>query len=227
MGPLDSYDVEWGEWALDSDYESNSDITSFAVPPYIGPGFDEDEEEAVEEGIWQDLRNAIATQVKNDGITKSRLSAGQNPAYVAEDAVEQIFYDVAEFYSWYFNPDDDRKIFQLTQKTGASSTLKRAVAPTVADNLEAMKEVGEIPDDQDPELLQDMITDALVDYILNWEDWYYDRMEDELVDDYFYQKEMYDSIYLESDYGDYSNIDGDDEQYDGYSGVPFIGEEDE
>lgn len=229
--------IPFGEFNL-VDPLLSFDLTPASVDDEGGA---QDDESNALEGIWSDLEQAIIKVVKADGIRPDSIQEGQTEDQVFEDAVSQIYYDVSEFYDWYFDPEDDRSFFLKTlvsegnlSNSGSGlgqndvkdipSWLTDAVKPVVDDNLDAMREVDEIPEGQDTEGLDDEITDALSKYILNWQDWYYDRKEEEEIDSYFEQKSFYDDIYLDDDYGDLGNL-LDDGQFDGVSDVPYIGEE--
>lgn len=174
--------------------------------------------------IWSRLEEVIRAQVKKDGIKPESIQTGETEAQVFENAVSTIYHDVAEFYAWYFNPDDDRSYTLANQKrVDIPPGLRDAVKPVVDDNLDAMREVGEIPAGQDTDGLSDQITDSLSRYILNWQDWYYDRKREEDIDGYFETKSFYDDIYLDGDYGGLTNL-LDDNQYDGITDVPYIAE---
>lgn len=201
-------------------------ILSFTINPTITPSNDFEIPSVDPElgSIEETLLEAIRAQVKKDGIDPKSIQEGQIEQQVYDDAVAQIYFDVTGFYDWYFNPDDDRPSFLINQdKVVIPSGLRDAVKPVVDDNLEAMREVNEIPTGLDTEGLNDIVTDALSRYILNWEKWYYDRKKEEEIDNYFEQKSFYDEIYIYSDYGQLSNL-LDEEQYDGISDVPWIGE---
>lgn len=163
-------------------------------------------------GIWEALKKAIARQIKADGIKESQILPGETEQTVFEDALENVYYDVANFYYWIFNKTDDRRIYTLSQKDSAIPTwIRNAVTPTVKDNLDEMRAVGEIPADRDTPELENIIVDTLSRYIVNWEDWYYDRKEDEAQEDYLANIGFYQDIYIDSDYGDLTNISNDEE----------------
>lgn len=184
-----------GEETVDYGYlDGQGSLTSFQVTTSEGT-------------IWDGLKKAIMRQVKADGIKESVLQPGETKQAVFEDAVENIYNDVAEFYYWYFVKDDDRRVFTLTQKQSAIPTwLKSAVEPVVKDNLEAMRFSGEIPADRDIPSLEPQVVDYLSRYIVNWQDWYYDRKENEYLDDHYYLIDTYRDIYLETDYGNLTNL---------------------
>ena len=211
------------------------------IIPYIEPvGLSEPK-------VNDNLLKVIRDQVTRDGIDEKRISQvpgnKEDPKDVMEDAISTIYNDVNDFYAWYFNSDDDRTIW-LGQKASQNfritgngdiqpikwysdvpAKIRDAVKPVVLDNLEAMREVGEIPDGQDTPSLDQIITDNLSKYIRNWAAWYYDRHEIEVVDDYFEILSMYENIYIDDDgyEATLSNLQ-DNAQYDGVTDVPFYGE---
>lgn len=175
--------------------------------------------------IWTTLLDDIQAQVKKDGIKPESIQLGQIESEVLDDAITFIYHDVAEFYDWYFNPDDDRTFFLVHQEgVDIPPALRDDVKAVVDENLDAMREVDEIPVGQDVVGLDDIITDALSRYILNWEGWFYDRKRNEDIENYFEQKSLHDDIYIESDYGDYSNLP-DDGQFDGVTDIPYLSKE--
>lgn len=205
----------------------DSGLLSFAVPTdeVNVPDGNEVPVEPPLKGIWLNLEKAIRAQVTKDGIKADSILPGQTESEVLNDAVTTIYHDVSEFYSWYFNPDDDRSWFLKDQKNvEIPPWLRDAVKPVVDDNLDAMREVGEIPKSKDTPTLSDEITDALSRYILNWQDWFYDRKREEAIDNYFEQKSFYDDIYIDSPYGTEDNI-LDDNQFDGIGDVPYLSKE--
>lgn len=213
----------------------DSGILSFAVPVdnIIGnnvtevnvPDGNEVPVEPPLDGIWSKLEEAIRAQVKKDGIKPESIQEGQTEADVLEDAVATIYHDVSEFYAWYFNPDDDRNfILKEQKKVDIPPDLRSVVKSVVDDNLDAMREVDEIPTGQDVPGLDDIITDSLSRYIINWQDWFYDRKREEAIDNYFEQKSFYDDIYREDDYGQLSNL-LDENQFDGLSDIPYLTDE--
>lgn len=200
-----------------------SDILSFVIPPIDSEPYLEPMSE--EKSIWSNLQNAVEKQVKSDGIKKDSIQPGQLESDVSDYAVAEIYHDVAEFYNWYFDHDDDRYRFLRFQKSsGVPSWLKDAVKPVVDENLDAMRKADEIPPGEDVHDLSDHLTDALSRYIINWQDWFYDRKREEELDDYFEQKSFNDDIYYDSDYGDLTNI-VDPDGYDGISDVPYLTKE--
>lgn len=208
----------------------DSGLLSFAVPvdTVAGDNVSDGNEVPVEpplDGIWSDLEKAIRAQVKKNGIKADSIQEGQTEAQVFEDAVAVIYHDVSEFYAWYFNPDDDRSYVLINQKSVAvPPELSKAVKPVVDDNLDAMREVDEIPAGKDSVNLDIDITSALSQYIVDWQDWFYDRKREEDIGNYFEQKSFYDDTYLEDDYGQLTNL-LDDNQFDGISDVPYLTDE--
>lgn len=177
-------------------FVSNSD-TDFIEPS---------DDDIVPGSIWDKLMKAITTVVKADGIRKESILSGQSTASITTNAVENIYYDVAEFYDWYFEPNDERNEIMRYQKAATIlSPLRAAVKPIVEHNLADMREADLIPIDKESDNLVDTVTDNLTRYILDWQDWYYDRKEQEEIDDYFYDKSTYEDIYINSDYGDMTN----------------------
>ncbi len=175
--------------------------------------------------IWDNLQEVINQVVKRDGIKEDSILPGELEGDVFLDAVSDIYTDVSEFYAWWFNPDDDRSVFIAHQKlVQIPGFIKDAVNPVVLDNLDAMREVGEIPLGSDNDSLGDVITDGLSRYIVNWQSWYYDRKRDQAIDDYFELKSVYEDTYLDGDYGGLNNI-LDDGQYDGISDIPYLSKE--
>lgn len=171
--------------------------------------------------IWDTLREVIEKQVKKDGIRKDSIQNYEIESDVIEDAVENIYHDVAEFYAWYFNPDDDRSIFTKSQKpVNVLPGLVAAVSPVVDSNLDAMRDVNEIPTGLDGPNLDEQLDASLSRYITNWQDWYYDRKERDAIEGYFELMATHEAVYLDGEYGDLTNIlDGN--QYDGVTDVPY------
>lgn len=200
------------------------EIESPFVDPFVGDN-EPPESDASEGDIRDNLKEVIQAQVNKDGIKKEFILPDELEMDVNTDAVAQIYYDVADFYEWYWNKSDDRFFFLQSQKQSAiPSKILDAVKPVVEDNLDAMREVNEIPAGQDTDGLADRISNALSRYIVNWEDWYYERKKEQDLDAYFEQKSFYDDIYRESDYGALTNL-LDSEQYDGVSDVPYYSED--
>jgi hypothetical protein len=206
---------------LSFDDSNPTNLISFDLTPDLPKTEPEDN------SIWGKLRAAITSQVQKDGILPDSIQIGEDEAGVEDEAINQIYYDVAEFYYWYFNKDDDRTYYLGIQKpVDIPDSLREAVAPVVKDNLDSMREVGEIPTGQDADGLEQRATDSLSRYILNWQDWWYSQKMEEDVDDYYEQAGFYDSIYLDDDYGDYGDLGNllDNNTYDGVTDVPWIGE---
>lgn len=184
----------------------NDDILSFVIgspdidPEYITPL-------EIEPGsIWDKLLKAITAQVKKDGIRKGAILQGQSAASVAQEAAEVIYYDVSEFYYWYFNPEDERyQVMSKQKKATILSPLRSAVKPVAEFNLKDMQDAEMLPEGSVEELVES-VTDNLTRYILNWQDWYYDRKEEDDLEEHYYQKALYREIYIDSDYGDYTNL---------------------
>lgn len=181
-------------------------------------------------GIWAKLRKAIENQVKRDGIRKDSILSFEIEDDVFKRAVDYIFSDVSEFYYWYFNPDNYYNIDQylLTQPTTGKrfsgkdyDSVRKAVEPVVDDNLDAMRDADEIPPDRDVPGLTEKITDDLTAYIMNWQDWFYDRKIDDDIDAYYEWADEHNSIYTYDDYGDLTN-DVDNSQYDYETDVPYL-----
>lgn len=174
--------------------------------------------------IYETLQEAIRKIVTKAGIHKDMILDGEVEDDIIEDATNQIFYDVEAIYNWITNLEDERTNYLVNQKQVAVlPSLARVVAPTVADNLKDMEESELIPEGFNTPEYREELTNNLVRYILNWEDWYYLRRQDEAIDDYYLLKSIYEDTYLDDEYGDLSNV-LDDNQYDGYSDVPFIAE---
>lgn len=188
----------------------NDDILSFVLG---SPDVDEDYTgpDDIEPGsIWDKLFKAITALVKKDGVRKSAILPGQSAASVMKNASENIYYDVSEFFYWYFDIDDwaGRYDFMQTQKKATIlSPLRAAVKPVVEFNLKDMQEADLLPEGDMVEDLVDSVTDNLTRYILNWQDWYYDRKDEEEIEEHMFQKALYREIYVDSDYGDMTNID--------------------
>ncbi len=186
----------------------NDDLLSFVIgSPDIDIDYTEDL--GLEPGSISDkLLKAITTQVKKDGIRKSAILPGQSAASVTVNASENIYFDVSEFYYWYFVPDDERNEFMRSQKKATIlSPLRAAVKPVVQNVLVDMRDAELIPEGEDSEALEETVTDNLTRYILNWQDWYYERKEAEELEDHFMALAAYRDIYIDSDYGDITNID--------------------
>ncbi len=204
----------------------SDDLLSFVIG---SPDIDVDYSDGpdIEPGsIWDKLLKTITTQVKKDGIRKSAILPGQSAASVTVNASENIYYDVSEFFYWYFDPEDDRNEFMQNQKKATIlSPIRAAVKPVVEYILEDMRDSELIPEGEDSEALEESVTDNLTRYILNWQDWYYERKEDEELEDHFFALSAYRDIYLDSDYGDITNIDNymdsDVDDPNDFGNVPF------
>lgn len=156
--------------------------------------------------IWDKLLKAITALVKNDGIRKSAINSNETVAMVTTNAAENIYYDVEGLHYWYFDAEDERNQFMKYQKAATIlSPLRTVVKPVVESVLDDMRDADLIPVEKDTDTLVDSVTDNLTKYILNWQDWYYDRKEAEDEDDYWITKSIYEDIYSNSDYGDRTN----------------------
>ena len=171
------------------------------------------------EGVFSTLRKAIETIVKRDGIKKDSILPGEIEADVFKRAVDYIYDDVSEFYYWIFDPEDDFNRYQYLQVQPARSdnseymALRKVVKAVVEDNLEAMRGADEITPEQDVEGLSDKITDQLTAYILNWQDWFYERKIEDDIDAYYEYLAEHADIYTYDDYSDLTNNPGNN-QYD-------------
>lgn len=204
------------------------------TPPFVDPFAEADELIEIDpekNTIWDKLLEIVIKQVKKDGINEDAILPEQIESEVFGDAVSHIYHDVTEFYAWYFNKDDDRSFFLKSQKpSDTDASLEDAVRAVVDDNLDAMREVGEIPAGLDVDGLDDTLVSALSRYVVNWQDWYYDRKKEEEIDNYFDQASFYDEIYIDGNnddgtsYGDLSNI-LDTNQFDRVSDVPYLSKE--
>jgi hypothetical protein len=181
------------------------------------------------QGIWETLRRAIENQVRKDGIKKDAILSAEIEADVFKRAVDYIYDDVSEFYYWIFDNEDEFGRFQyvLTQPTQGGrfagrdyNTMRKAVEPVVEDNLDAMREADEITPEQDVEGLSEKITDDLTAYIMNWQNWFYERKSDDDIDAYYEYMAEHASVYDE-EYRDMTN-GVDNSQYDGESDVPHL-----
>lgn len=182
------------------------------------------------EGIWATLRKAIENQVRKDGIKQDAILPGEIQSDVFKRAVDYIYDDVSEFYYWIFKTDDEFSRYQYLQiqptKGGRFvgrdyNAIHKAVEPVVEDNLDAMRDAGEITSEQDVEGLSEKITDQLSAYIMNWQDWFYDRKIDDDIDAYYEYLAEHSSIYEGDDYRDMTN-GVDNSQYDGYTDIPYL-----
>lgn len=222
-------ETDWDIFSDPTEVKAEGKIHSFVmdpifVDPFVG-GNEVPEVEPEEGSIWEDLKEIITKQVKKDGIDPESILLGQTKSEVFGDAVSQVYHDVAEFYHWYFNKEDDRAWFLGQQDISVKvpTGLRTAVARVVEENLDGMREVDEIPQGQDVDGLDEILTASLSKYIVNWQDWYYERKKEEELDSYFEQMSFYEEI-REDGYTDLTNI-VDDSQFDGYSDVPYYSEE--
>lgn len=193
---------------MGDNFNDTHDLLSFVIgSPDIDEGYLDDPD--IEPGsIWDKLLKAITAQVKKDGIRKSAILPGQSVKSVTQNASENIYYDVSEFFYWYFDQEDTRNEFMRRQKQATIlSPLRAVVKPIVEFNLKDMRDAELIPAESDNEELADLVTDSLTRYILNWQDWYYTRKEDEELENHLYNKNLYRDIYIDSNYGDYRNLD--------------------
>lgn len=182
-----------------------SDILSFASDP----DFEGVDDMDIEPGsFWDKMYKAIIKQVKKDGIRKDAIRPGQTVTSVLDHASGTIYYDVAELFTWYFDKNDPRNEIMVEQKKIAVlPSLRDAVMPVVRFNLDDMRDAELIPEGEDYEALEDKVADDMTRHILNWQNWYYDRKEEDELEDHNYHKGMYYDIYIDSDYGDLTNID--------------------
>lgn len=139
--------------------------------------------------IWQNLREVIAKSIPKDD----------------PKAVEEVYYDVAGFDAWIFDPYDLRTEWaQIPDEI--PKPLIAVVQPVVEDNLKAMQEVGEIGPSVDIKTLVLPTTYKLVGYIVDWEKWLPDRRKREAYDLYDNLVEIHEDIYTDDNYGDITNI---------------------
>lgn len=190
-----------------------------------------DTSQAQPEGIWSFLRKAIENRVRRDSIKKDAILPGELESDVFEMAVNYIYDDVSEFYYWIFDKEDlfGRADYIRTQPTKGGrfvgseyNALRKAVASVVDDNLAAMRDASEITPEQDVEGLSEKLTDELTAYIINWQDWFYDRKVDDDIDAYYEFMAAHHEIY-DDEYGDITNR-VDNSQYDGVSDIPYLPE---
>jgi hypothetical protein len=196
-------------------------LLSFVSTADANPEFSDYPPEIVPGSIEDKLLKDITALVKKDGIRKDAIYVGETVASVTVNASENIYYDVAEFYNWYFEMDNERKAFMSSQKAATIlSPIRAAVKPIVESGLKDLREAELIPADMDSDTLAETVTDDLTRYILNWQDWYYDRKEQEDYEDYWVGKNTYQEIYVNSDYGDFTNstnyLDDDIDNPQGY-----------
>lgn len=190
-----------------------SDILSFDN----SEGFEFQGYEELEPGSDLDkLIKATIAQVKKDGLDSEAILPHQSEATVLQNAAGMMFYDVSEFYNWYFE-DDPRSEFIRNQKpVEVDPKLFDIVNPIVLKALPEMREVGDIPVDQDSDTISYTITNNLCRYIQNWQDWYYERKQEDDEEDYGLRRSYYEDVYVDSDYGDLTNLDNylmDDVEY--------------
>lgn len=153
--------------------------------------------------IFDTLKKEVAKELKIAGIKDQYVLPDETKDIVMEDAVGNVYDDVANLYDWYFDKTDHRTKF-AHPASDAPEALVNAVRAVVKDDIAAMRDADEISGDVDEEA----VTNDLVGYIVNWQDWYYDR---KLVDDwtgYLEDQEDFNELYLESDYGNEKNVLG-------------------
>lgn len=139
--------------------------------------------------IWDTLKaevEKLVTKIKPEAVLPGEFAEN-----VLKDAVDNAYYDTAEFFAWYYNPDDERTNY-LTPVDNAPDSLVKAVRATVVDNLPAMADTGEIPEGVEPNV--DEITANLVGHIMTWQDWYYDRKKSEDMDTYFERQDDWENL---------------------------------
>lgn len=219
------------------------DITSFQVPkgfiPFLDPFTEKNEpvEEVKDPDNYDKLRFEIEKMVKKDGLDEKIILPYENKDEVMDRAVDTILDDIVNFYAWYFS-DDDRTIWigdrakdnqdinghPIPWHDQMPEGLRKAAEPIVKGLLDEMREIGDIPDGKDTPDLPKTVTDNLSKYASNWHSWFYDRKMLEDIEDYFEQASIYDEMYLEDEYGAITNYLNEDE-FDGITDVPYIGEE--
>lgn len=183
------------------------------------------------QGIWANLRKAIENVVRKDGIKDDAVLPYELKSDVFNRAVNYIYDDVSEFFYWIFDTEDEfgRYQYVLIQPVkggkyvgSAYNALRKAVEPVVEDNLVAMRDADEITPEQDVSGLSEKLTDELTAYIINWQNWFYDRKADDDIDAYYEYAAEHNEIYRsENGYGDLTN-NVDNSVYDGETDIPYL-----
>lgn len=163
------------------------------------------------------LFDAVAAVVRASDIDENHVGPSESPDAVAEQAIIEITYNVADFDNWYFEQDeietDERRARFDKLPEGAAidmrgssptSELGKIVKDVVEYNLQGMRDVGELP--VEPNV--DVLVSQLVNYIVNWEKWYYEHKQQRDRDFWFEQAGDHDEIYFDSDYADEDKSQG-------------------
>jgi len=159
--------------------------------------------------IWADLKAEIEDLVRKDGVKDDMVLPNETHDEVLTGAVDNIYYDVAGFYDWYFDPDDPRS---ASPAADTPIKLMATVRAVVEDNLAAMRDADELDPSITPDV--DVMTADLAGYILNWQQWYWARKIEDAWDSYYENKSAHDEL-EEDGYGeDLGGIyDGEDVPY--------------
>lgn len=162
----------------------------------------------IDEPRLKPLVASIEKIVKSDGIEEKFVRPSESKDSVAEDAVREIASNVSSFEDWYFDTEDPRTARLTVTGNHTVPTKYDDLAATVKDiveyNLTSMREVDELTVEPDV----DHLINQLVNYILNWEKWYYDYKTERNRTDWFADEGLNDDIYLETDYGDEDKSQG-------------------
>lgn len=158
------------------------------------------------------LIEAVTNIVDKDGIDPKFVLESESKNSLADDAVSEIVANVSEFDNWYWDLEDERTLrLSITgDKDESDNPLFPIVKDIVESNLEGMREVDELPVEPDV----DHITNQLVNYIINWQKWYYDYHMEQYQLDLGDLAGLNNEIYIESDYGDPLKSEGVSNMYD-------------
>lgn len=160
---------------------------------------------------------AVQKFVDKDSIDKKVISTSENIDTVKKDAVREITSNVLDFADWafekpvegYLDPRADRLSI-----TGNKDESKNSLTPLVKDivesNLAELRDMDELPVEPDV----DNLTNQLVNYIVNWQKWYYDYHVEQKRLAFGDLAGINDDIYIGSDYGDLNMSQGISNIYD-------------
>lgn len=186
------------------------------------------------DSILDTLRSGIEKVVRSDvrsGKGKTKLQEmlwdDDTPEYLTRLAIQQVYDDIIDFSAWYFNRLSDRSIDMNVATEGVNGvpeTLRDAVYNYVVDELDQLRlGVSIIPVGVDSPELADTVADKLSKYVITWQEWFWDNLRQERIDDYYELLGVNTELYEDDEYGTLSNSFGN--VLDGVSDVPYISRE--
>ena len=172
----------------------------------------------IDEPRLKSLIETIEQVVRDDGMDEKLILPSESFDTVVMDAVTEITSNVAEFDNWYFDDDteimfkDERKerLARASKKSADNSKLATIVQEVVEYTLEAMREVDDLQIEPDVAGL----TSHLVQYIVNWKDWYPEYKIQRTTVRRFENSSLNEEIYFTSDYNKNTDSQGQSNIYD-------------